>query len=815
MSSINNNKGAGNGVGGGLPNTNSPRPALPPLSLLNNSLLRNHSSHHHHKNANNQSPLLPPKLDANSNSSNSLNSNSATPVITNSRMTKDNNESQNNNDHSTPDSSVSSRSPSEYLEVNLLDKDKNASDKSDDSSDKTSDKASGKTSDESKSNEPLMKKHQPYAILPNNDKDNFLPKPMNLNNKPPPPAPDAAAGSAAGSATGSTSDPSPNSPPPTQEGGKKLAKRFFCKTCNQAFTRKHNMVSHELIHTSLKPHICSVCNTKFRRIHDLKRHEKLHTGAKPYHCDKCGRSFARPDALTRHQSSPNACLGNKPNPRNNNPNNNADSAGNNQVVSTSPPEEQKGSIPGSTDITSNDSSNYHKSHGSLATTLTQPLSPHINDTIKRENYDINRLKAFRYQIQLRKEQEDDTRFSDSNNDTQSPPPQRIRYPYNTTTTITTTTTTTTNRNRNGNGNDPHAQNNPPRGRVDASPMTEPDRDQNGPVYGSRVGNEYRPSESHHSGSHESQSGASLVRSNDEGSPNNQANPPSAQYHFKHAANPQSGLAPPIPSPRAEQNMLQAQQDRPYPSEGVFNRNGAVYEGGQQRLPQPATFYERSNESRSASHFRSPNSGNTSTYKAPNTQAPNQNHYGSFPHNAPPYPPNQQPYPGPSNQNQPTPESRSQPYSDSRSQPYSDSRSQPYSDSRNQRQQQYPNARNQYPDGNQYHGDHNFSEGNQYQQEGQNLQRHFQQFQFDQFQQRQQFEQHQYDEKQRFMKNQEMAKNYAGYGSQQPGSKFNENFVPMASYQDLVKYTQELQANMSKMNNRLKILEDTGSLEKPK
>ncbi|ODV68995.1 hypothetical protein HYPBUDRAFT_106352, partial [Hyphopichia burtonii NRRL Y-1933] len=66
------------------------------------------------------------------------------------------------------------------------------------------------------------------------------------------------------------------------------------------------MVSHELIHTSLKPHTCSVCSLKFRRIHDLKRHEKLHTGAKPYHCEYCNRSFARPDALTRHQNSINA-----------------------------------------------------------------------------------------------------------------------------------------------------------------------------------------------------------------------------------------------------------------------------------------------------------------------------------------------------------------------------------------------------------------------------------------------------------------------------------------------------------------------------
>ncbi|CAK9437038.1 uncharacterized protein LODBEIA_P14960 [Lodderomyces beijingensis] len=92
-------------------------------------------------------------------------------------------------------------------------------------------------------------------------------------------------------------------------GKSRLPKRYFCKTCNQGFTRKHNMVSHELIHSSLKPHICTNCNKNFRRIHDLKRHEKLHTGEKPFSCEKCSRRFARPDALTRHRNSANACTG--------------------------------------------------------------------------------------------------------------------------------------------------------------------------------------------------------------------------------------------------------------------------------------------------------------------------------------------------------------------------------------------------------------------------------------------------------------------------------------------------------------------------
>lgn len=82
---------------------------------------------------------------------------------------------------------------------------------------------------------------------------------------------------------------------------------FNCENCGKVFTRKHNLKSHLLIHTDIKPYNCKDCSKSFRRINDLKRHELLHTGEKPFKCEKCFKSFARADALLRHSNSPYGC----------------------------------------------------------------------------------------------------------------------------------------------------------------------------------------------------------------------------------------------------------------------------------------------------------------------------------------------------------------------------------------------------------------------------------------------------------------------------------------------------------------------------
>ncbi|KAJ1945798.1 hypothetical protein EC988_005675 [Linderina pennispora] len=49
-----------------------------------------------------------------------------------------------------------------------------------------------------------------------------------------------------------------------------------------------------------RPFKCPTCEQSFSRNHDLKRHVKIHSGIKPHRCPKCGKSFGRSDALKRH-----------------------------------------------------------------------------------------------------------------------------------------------------------------------------------------------------------------------------------------------------------------------------------------------------------------------------------------------------------------------------------------------------------------------------------------------------------------------------------------------------------------------------------
>lgn len=87
----------------------------------------------------------------------------------------------------------------------------------------------------------------------------------------------------------------------------KHEKKFECSQCHKRFTRKQNLISHEMIHKDLRPYFCPTCERAFRRKHDMRRHQKLHLHKKPFVCSKCGRSFSRGDALLRHEKSQSGC----------------------------------------------------------------------------------------------------------------------------------------------------------------------------------------------------------------------------------------------------------------------------------------------------------------------------------------------------------------------------------------------------------------------------------------------------------------------------------------------------------------------------
>ncbi|PVV03907.1 hypothetical protein BB560_001598 [Smittium megazygosporum] len=66
---------------------------------------------------------------------------------------------------------------------------------------------------------------------------------------------------------------------------------------NYLFT---NLSNFNCFNSVSRPFKCPTCDQSFSRNHDLKRHVKIHTGVKPYKCKRCNKSFGRSDALKRH-----------------------------------------------------------------------------------------------------------------------------------------------------------------------------------------------------------------------------------------------------------------------------------------------------------------------------------------------------------------------------------------------------------------------------------------------------------------------------------------------------------------------------------
>uniref|UniRef100_A0A8C5G097 C2H2-type domain-containing protein n=1 Tax=Gouania willdenowi TaxID=441366 RepID=A0A8C5G097_GOUWI len=81
--------------------------------------------------------------------------------------------------------------------------------------------------------------------------------------------------------------------------------KHTCDQCGKDFTRKSNLIVHQIIHSGEKTFICDECGKAFACKNDLKRHQLVHSGKKPhlYHCDHCGKIYKHKQTLTEHLRS--------------------------------------------------------------------------------------------------------------------------------------------------------------------------------------------------------------------------------------------------------------------------------------------------------------------------------------------------------------------------------------------------------------------------------------------------------------------------------------------------------------------------------
>nr|CAD7424290.1 unnamed protein product [Timema monikensis] len=73
-----------------------------------------------------------------------------------------------------------------------------------------------------------------------------------------------------------------------------------CEICGGCFKNRSSLLSHQLIHSGVKPHKCDECGKFFIRRSQLTRHFLMHTGKRTVKCDECGRRFTMKYNLKAH-----------------------------------------------------------------------------------------------------------------------------------------------------------------------------------------------------------------------------------------------------------------------------------------------------------------------------------------------------------------------------------------------------------------------------------------------------------------------------------------------------------------------------------
>ncbi|XP_037700394.1 zinc finger protein 239-like [Choloepus didactylus] len=78
-------------------------------------------------------------------------------------------------------------------------------------------------------------------------------------------------------------------------------KPYKCDECGKAFIVKSSLILHYRVHTLDRPYECDQCGKTFNWSSDLSKHQRIHTGEKPYECSVCNKAFNQTSDLIKHQ----------------------------------------------------------------------------------------------------------------------------------------------------------------------------------------------------------------------------------------------------------------------------------------------------------------------------------------------------------------------------------------------------------------------------------------------------------------------------------------------------------------------------------
>ena len=73
------------------------------------------------------------------------------------------------------------------------------------------------------------------------------------------------------------------------------------------FRKKHDLKSHILIRSWVKPYQCSKCNKTFAQNYNLTIHMRIHIGERPYKCNQYNKHFITNSKLTWHIHTHKQC----------------------------------------------------------------------------------------------------------------------------------------------------------------------------------------------------------------------------------------------------------------------------------------------------------------------------------------------------------------------------------------------------------------------------------------------------------------------------------------------------------------------------